>query len=50
MTDYAKLYRREHRIRVVREEQLRRVKKAVRVGLPKTLTLLLIAFIVRRVN
>lgn len=49
MIDYAKLYRREHRIRVVQDERLRRVKKVLLAGLPKGLALLAIFMITRKV-
>lgn len=49
MQDYARLYRREHRIRVVREEQLRRIRKVLVAGWPKGFALLAIFLITRRV-
>lgn len=47
--DYAKLYRREHRIRVVQTEKLRRIRMVLRSGLPKGLALLAIFLITRKV-
>lgn len=46
--DYAKLYRREHRIRVVQEEKLRRIRKVLLAGLPKGFALLAIFIITRK--
>lgn len=49
MQDYAKLYRREHRIRVVQEEKLRRIRKVLFAGLPKSIALLTVFLITRKV-
>lgn len=48
MQDYAKLYRREHRLRLMQEEKLRRIKKVLVAGLPKCVALIAIAVIVRK--
>lgn len=48
MQDYAKLYRREHRICVVQEEKLRRIRKLLLAGLPKSITLLAVFMITRK--
>lgn len=47
MQDYAKLYRREHRRRVVMEEKIRRIRKTLNTELPKTIVLAVICLIVR---
>lgn len=49
MKDYAKMYHREHRIRVVQEERLRRIKLILRSSLPKGLALIMIFMITRKV-
>jgi hypothetical protein len=43
--DYAKLYRREHRRRVVQEEKLRRVNKVLAADFPKNLMIMAILLI-----
>lgn len=47
--NYALMYRREHRIRVVQAEKLHRISKVLRAGLPKGLALLVIFKITRKV-
>lgn len=48
MQDYAKLYRRKSREKLVIEEKLRRVRKALTSGLPAPMIMLIILLIVKK--
>lgn len=49
MLDYARMYRREHRIRLVQEEKLRRIRRVLVAGLPRGIARLAVFLITRKI-